>query len=232
MLSAIDDTGQTVEAWMASRDQTYTCPECKESLVLKIGWIVTPHYAHRPSSGCPLALGESERHRAMKRQMGAFFTGRSIRYEVAFDPDHRADLVIGPWVVECQASPLAIEEWETRTAFYNDLGRAVLWVWDEGRFQTEDGDEYRVPAEIRHCHQQNYGTVYVLGADGELVAAHLRPVTRVYFSDYEGFEYDERKLKTIKRIDSRGVDLARGFVNAGPNRHSLVNFVSGGWWKP
>lgn len=230
MFVALDDNGDRLHAWDAGRDQRCTCPECQTDVVVKRGRIVVPHFAHRPDSGCVYGIGESERHHEMKWQVGTMFAEKKVRYEVRFAPLRRADLVVGRWVVECQSSPLSIEEWEARTTFYNAAGSAVLWMWDEGRFQTLDDEEYRIPAEIRHCHQKNYGTIYVLGNDGEVVAAHFSPVVRTSYNEYEDIEYD-RTLKTIKYVDSRAIDPARGHVSQGPDGHDLVNFVSGGWWK-
>lgn len=230
MFVALDKFGQRVHAWEANRVEQCVCPECDVGVVLKQGRIVVPHFAHRPNSGCVYGKGESERHHEMKWQIGSLFSGQHVAYEVRFTPEHRADVVVGGWVVECQSSPLAVTEWEARTRFYNRQGKAMLWVWDEGRFQAVGIDEYRIPVEIRECHRMNYGTVYALGFDGELCAAHFSRVVRTSYYEYEGVDYD-RTLKTIKYIDSVRIDPSRGFENSGPKGHRFANFVRGGWWK-
>lgn len=230
MFVALDDQGLRVHAWDAGRDQRCVCPECQAAVVLKRGRIVVPHFAHHAGVGCAYGTGESERHHEMKWQIGSMFAGQPVRYEVPFAPERRADLVVGACVIECQCSPLSVDEWESRTVSYNTAGFSVLWIWDEDRLHTIDGEEYRIPAEIRHCHQKSYGTVYILSGDGELVAAHFSPVVRTSYSEYDGIDYD-RTLKTIKYVDRLSIDDRRGWVERGPDGHKLVSFIRGGWWK-
>jgi len=47
----------------ALRESGYRCPECEDTVVLKAGEIVRPHFAHRPSSHC---TGESALHKVAK----------------------------------------------------------------------------------------------------------------------------------------------------------------------
>src|SRR4051812_29031993 len=77
---------------------------------------------------------------------GSFYRG-VVDYEVSLIPKHRADVVVAvghrssaaavpqlvlegwQFVVECQASPLAVPAWEERTEAYAAEGYAVLWLW-------------------------------------------------------------------------------------------------------
>jgi competence CoiA-like predicted nuclease len=231
MFVALSDSGERVHAWDASQAMHCVCPECRTSVVWKHGRIVVPHFAHRPESGCAYGVGESERHHEMKWQVGQLFDSWFVQYEVPFAPERRADLVVfETWVIECQASPLSVAEWEARTAFYNRIGSPVLWVWDWDRLREVDPDEFRIPAEIRYCHQKNYGTVYVLDNNGELTAAHFASVSRTRVNDYQGVRYDYT-LKTTKHIQMTPIDSIDGRITQGPDGHTLVNFVRGGWWK-
>ena len=38
----------------------FTCPQCQETLILRIGQIKTPHFSHKSSSSCVEAFSERE----------------------------------------------------------------------------------------------------------------------------------------------------------------------------
>jgi hypothetical protein len=201
-------------------------------VILKVGTIVTPHYAHRPDSSCALATGEGERHREMKRQAADLFPDFTVRFEVPFDQDHRADVVIGRRVIECQASSLSIAAWEERTRYYNNHGYAVLWIWDSVRARwNAPGPEQRIPAEIRRCHQMNYGAVYAMNGSGRLFSVHYSGAPRIETSDWADVSFSIRTPKTIKTVEGRVITNPRCWVRRGPDGHGLVHFGEGAWWK-
>lgn len=70
MLSAVNEPGETVMAWEATReDGPFFCPECDEEVILKKGSIVLPHFAHYPEASCSYGTGESEQHRRAKYEI-------------------------------------------------------------------------------------------------------------------------------------------------------------------
>lgn len=180
MLIAISEiTSTRVMADDVDRTHPCRCPECCERLIYKNGAVVTRHFAHYARTQCSLSEGESPRHLQMKRDLWRMFRAEGIRAKLEWEwaPGRRADIVLPEvdTVVECQASPISIIEWDERTRDYNQQGTAVLWVWDICRvfgsrkiiafppnyelgppesWKPEDSraPEYRVPAEIRHCH--------------------------------------------------------------------------------
>lgn len=242
MLIAHDGHGARTLAAEAERGQNYACPVCATPVILKRGSIVVPHFAHTPRSQCWLTRGESLRHLTMKAQVGAWLQSkeRGCRYEVIFGTERRADVVSRGMVVECQASALSIAEWEARTRFYNGLGYAVLWLWDEDRLLSSPHDEeeaeYRIPSEIRHCHQMSYGRIYALDVNGEIWQWHLHKVTRggdEYFIPDGGGdtdvapEYSPRSIRRPQCKESAGIPHRM----TGPNRHLLTALDRGAWWK-
>lgn len=245
MLIAHDGHGARTLAADAERGQPHFCPACATPVTLKRGAIVVSHFAHTPRSGCWLTKGESLRHLAMKSEAGAWLESKqcSVEYEVIFDGERRADVlsVSHALVVECQASAISIAEWEDRTRFYNGRGYDVLWLWDEDRLLSsphdEEAKEYRIPAEIRHCHQMSYGRIYAMGGDGEIWQWHLHKVSRggeEYFVPGGGGdtdiapEYSPRSIRQPQCLESVGNLHHR--IN-GPNRHRLVALDRGVWWK-
>lgn len=116
-------------------DRTHpcTCPECDASLVYKRGRIVTAHFAHHSRSGCSLSEGESIRHLQMKAQMKKLLAPVTrVELEWSCAPGRRADIFLPDMdlVVECQASPISLDEWESRMTDYAQIGLDVVWVWD------------------------------------------------------------------------------------------------------
>lgn len=232
MLISRDTRGAAVLALDAEREDDYFCPECSEEVILKRGAIVVPHFAHRVDSGCVMSQGESMRHLEMKLQIGKLFGEAS--YEVRFGAARRADVVIGGVVVECQASPIGVDEVKERTRFYNSEGKPVLWVFDIGRLGQSwctviDSirilGEVRVPAEMRFVHRFAYGYLYVLDAFGKLYGCHLAPAG-ARENDY-GFYYPKTLKEPKFHLAGR---VPRGFKGS-DGQLQFVRLGEGPWWK-
>lgn len=240
MLICIDANGNRIQARYSHGPADYLCPECNERLMLKAGRVKVPHFAHFSESGCRYGEGESVLHRQMKTEVGDLFERFNPQFEVRFGVDRRADIVIARTVIECQVSPITIEEWNNRTWSYNDQGYSVLWIWDIGRFSLSNPypdirqTERRIPAEIRYAHQMGYGRVYVLDRSKHLYSCHLFPAFERYsewysvdMGDYMSSSYTPRTLKCP------GFHAVRPHVNPyrGPEGHLLVQLNDGIWWK-
>lgn len=235
MLIALDDLGVRVEGRDAVRGDVHTCPACHAQVTLKRGAIVVAHFAHPPRSRCPFAVGESLRHLDMKTQVGAWLTEANMNftYEVVMG-EHRADVVtglpaIGTIIVECQASPISIVEWERRTRFYNAQGCAVLWLWDLWRviLKDSDDDEVRVPAEVRHCHQMSYGRIHLMNGVGMINDCHLFTIFRPPSDWDESTGYYPKSLRLPQYLLSKR-DIR---VKIGPKKHRLILLDHTAWWK-
>lgn len=250
MIKALLADGSEALSWEVDRGGEFFCPECREALVYKCGPLVMAHFAHRPGSSCCYGVGESLRHQEMKRQMGTLFSRMRPRYEVSLIPGRRADLVLNDTiVVECQESPIGVEEWEWRTADYSRHGCNVLWIWDlplilgqlaKGRLlaQTERlrtdpngfSREFRIPAYVRHCHQHSWGKVYTIDSAGELWSCHFgRAATRLGDSGptWDAHDYTPR---TLKYPSFRPVTPRISF-KYGTDNERLVDLGEGVWWK-
>lgn len=236
MLTALDASGSTVLAWEVESGGAFFCPECQACVIRKAGAIVVEHFAHRPDESCGLSDGESPRHMQMKRDIGRYFEG--AEYEKAIVPGHRADVVYGSFVIECQASALSILEWERRTRNYNRAGYRVVWVWDSARlgWESRNGLEYaarhdlemRIPAEMRNCHRLSYGHLYLLDEDGSIFGTRLWSAeTRT--TDYDGGH--DYTPKTLKRVSVHRITDPIPWRLDGPNGHKLASFNEGVWWK-
>jgi hypothetical protein len=173
MLQALDaQTGMTVAGEEARRDGRYVCPECGKLVNPRLGGRKVPHFAHYSSTLCTLARPESPRHQALKWLCRRFFAPLPVVWEVPLG-ERRVDAMVGGlFVVECQASPLGVQEWQARTENHNRLGFPVLWLWDVKRLCRKNTlDEAYVlernqravwtAPEIRLCHDESRDVVFV-----------------------------------------------------------------------
>lgn len=237
LLVAHNGMGDRVLAAFATRGDAFCCPECRADVILKRGTEVVPHFAHRAYSGCPMSVGESLRHLEMKLQIGKLFG--AAEYEIRFGAERRADVVARDTVVECQASPIGIEEMDARTRFYNGQGKPVLWVFDIGRLAGQEKQwattidsirtlgEVRVPAEMRWLHRTAYGFLYVLDRFGRLYGCHLAPC-EARESAYLG---TFTMPKTLRRPRfHRAGDTPSAFWSV-DRLHRFVRCGEGVWWK-
>lgn len=139
MLVAYNGMLMRIVAANASRDGAYTCPGCREPVILKRGEIVTPHFAHamRDTTAvrCPYPP-ESPEHLAAKHLIWRELEHRPwvnrIDLEVPIG-SRRADA----WVettrgnriaIEIQASSIRVEEMRAKMLDYRARGVLVLYV--------------------------------------------------------------------------------------------------------
>jgi len=196
-------------------------------LIYKKGRIVICHFAHHARTACSLSEGESIRHLQMKSQLATLFgsLGR-VEVELPIIEGYRADIVLlnRKIVIECQASPISIPEWEYRTKAYNAENYSVMWVWDiarvygkrlacfpkpglyvdswSGKAFHEYREEYRVPAEIRHCNAWNQ-QIFVLDSEGELNVCRLKEAeerSNEWYDEDGEFRESSYIPKTLKCI--------------------------------
>ncbi len=249
MLQALTRFGEPILAWHATKGEDYLCPECNEKLILKQGQIVTEHFAHYPGVHCPSA-GEGLRHMEMKRQIGALFEHCGCQYEISLIPNHRADVLIaGGIVVECQDSPMSVDEWSERTCAYTVASYPVLWVWNIDRIALDPksgnerswsefsffaDEERRIPAEIRQCHYMSYGRVYALDYDGVLAAIHFNRAARretEWYNSYGESGYSVYTPRTLRSVEIH-IPPSIPFPLRTKTGLYLVELGDGVWWKP
>ncbi|OGX78104.1 competence CoiA family protein [Exiguobacterium sp. SH31] len=134
MRFAIDQTGEYVDAHTLSRRQIepaapFSCPQCGERVIVKRGAKRRLHFSHVQTCGS----GESAGHRTDKWGVRQWLQagGYDVEQEVDLN-GRRADLVAtkagSSFVVEIQASPLAIDSYVERTRHYERNGLAVIWI--------------------------------------------------------------------------------------------------------
>jgi len=115
----------------------FTCPQCENPLRLKIGKVVTPHFAHIVLTNCLTSFSERESptHLIGKQQLAEFFiqVGCEVSVE-AYLPKiaQRPDLLVRKnnklRAIEFQCSVISIEEVARRNKGYKKIGVTAIWL--------------------------------------------------------------------------------------------------------
>ncbi|MER1984521.1 MAG: competence protein CoiA family protein [Solibacillus sp.] len=117
--------------------QRFFCPQCKEPLLLKIGQVKIPHFAHRKNSQCDSLFteGESQAHLLGKQQLFTLF--QRLELEVKLEPylkdlQQRPDLLVTKnnqqYAIEFQCSRLVKDRFIERTKGYKEHGITPVWI--------------------------------------------------------------------------------------------------------
>lgn len=145
MLTALNERQQLVQLTMWSQKDElkklrerhrFYCPACKGQLVLKIGAIMIPHFAHLSDNTClAFSEGEGNLHIQGKTMLYHWFKEQSIA--VSLEPylaviQQRPDLLLKIQddyiAIEFQCSAISSELFLKRTAGYQSLGIPTLWI--------------------------------------------------------------------------------------------------------
>lgn len=125
------------ELQLLKKQQQFFCPQCNESLQLKIGQIRIPHFAHFHNSECDNLFSEreSEAHLLGKQQLYELF--EKLQLSPILEPflpqiQQRPDILIEHqnrlFAIEFQCSPLATELFIARTKGYKEVNITPIWI--------------------------------------------------------------------------------------------------------
>ncbi len=140
MLTAAAPDAPYVEAAAAVRGVAYRCRLCGAPVIFKPGRVRAAHFAHRPDGTCAFGAPMSVAHLAAQQRLAEALRARGLtvtleapltgeagdrRIDVlAWPPDHPAARV----AVEVQASDLGADQIAARTASYQAMAVAPLWL--------------------------------------------------------------------------------------------------------
>lgn len=118
------------------KKQLFFCPACNERVVLKVGEVIVPHFAHLKNQSCDVfSEGETKAHLKGKHLLYNWFKKQS--QPVLLEPYIRAirqrpDLLLKQQqkyvAIEFQCSPIQSGYIKSRTRGYSHLNMDVLWV--------------------------------------------------------------------------------------------------------
>lgn len=163
MFTAVDSTGKLCPIDYVSSDKEYFCPSCGESLLIKSGKIIAPHFSHRSGTNCDDFTNDmSEWHKSWQDIFPIDNRERVVELEISreeyiegsntylFTPrgykgdtiviKHRADVIFNNNVIEFQHSHISCDEFNERNWFYNRAGYRVIWIFDV----QEPYEDYRI----------------------------------------------------------------------------------------
>lgn len=145
MLTALTDEQKFFQLSMyAERDylreirkkQLFFCPACNERVVLKVGEVIVPHFAHIKNQSCDVfSEGETRAHLKGKHLLYNWYKKQS--QPVLLEPyirviRQRPDLLLKQRqkyvAIEFQCSPIQSTYIRRRTKGYNRLNMDVLWI--------------------------------------------------------------------------------------------------------
>lgn len=142
----------------------FFCPDCGSAMLLKIGDIKTPHFAHKSLSPCGSGEPESALHLQGKILLHQFFVDRDITAEMEFylpEIRQRADVLVEKHtVIEYQCSPITASDVSRRSSAYSRHGLEFIWIAGseqsmENRIQIVRIKEYQRKMMLKH-NQSNY----------------------------------------------------------------------------
>lgn len=226
MFRALDETGNVISAFRASRFGNFTCPDCNEKVIFKPCIEIHSHFAHKPESKCPFSRsspsGESARHEQMKDQMQDMYKSVKILREPRnIIPNRRPDLLVTlndnkSFVIECQASNTTQETLIAKTQDWNKFGYPVLWIWDKKLITQGINSVIITTKEVAYCHFVSFGKIYLLGENGEIDSCHFdyRPHSKIAATPIF------KELEKVRHIVKSNKGL------------NLVDFDEGVYWTP
>ena len=137
MLSAIRnrDHQKVLAGQELKSNLPFSCPVCKDEVILRQGSIKIAHFAHKPPVSCKYGSGESESHMRAKIEIyenlikSQYVTKCEMeRYLETVRPDISCYIQGVPVAIEVQISKLSLEEIIYRTIEYGRKGIYVLWL--------------------------------------------------------------------------------------------------------
>ena len=139
----------------------FFCPQCKEPLLLKVGSIKIPHFAHLKHSSCEslFSEGESTAHLLGKQQLFSLFS--KLQLPVILEPylphiQQRPDLLVTKgdkhFAIEFQCSKIPVSLFKNRTKGYFETKIQPIWI-----LHTPN-ETFKLPGlkklSINHTHAQ------------------------------------------------------------------------------
>jgi competence protein CoiA len=228
MLSAIrtKDGRQVVAGISIKNTGPFSCPSCKDGVVLRSGTLRLPHFAHKAPVTCSYGKGETEGHRRCKTEIYEALLKRADVSDVVLErplgevrPDISAVIRGVRVAIEVQISALPIETVIHRTKEYAKRQIALLWLspWTPAL----DGRRYSPRAWERWFHAAYFGQVYYWKRGLTVIpyrfTPHLVRVPKKEWRDEDGAlvtakAYDRRSRRFRKAVAGQPLHLVRDFA--------------------
>lgn len=135
MYFANDENGLRVHIDEATKAGAYTCPACKEPVIMKCGRIVAHHFSHKERKNCdPWYTGKMSAWHRKLQNVFPLYSQEKVVWNTDHTVFHIADVLFEykgiTYVLEFQHSPMSRKEFDLRSRFYLDLGYRLIWIFD------------------------------------------------------------------------------------------------------
>lgn len=116
---------------------SYYCPQCGESVIMKVGPIKIPHFAHKRQTACDRLFTERESvaHLSGKQQLYCWLQAKKVPVQLEATipkllqrPDLLAVVQKKRYAIEFQCSPISEQLFYERTAGYLSHGIHPIWI--------------------------------------------------------------------------------------------------------
>ncbi|TFD97599.1 competence protein CoiA [Jeotgalibacillus sp. R-1-5s-1] len=145
MLTALNEKNELVSLiQFSSREQlhcihatsSFICSSCRSPVILKVGKIKTPHFAHRSRKNCPSSSeGETDNHLKGKKSLYLWLQSIGLNPEVEQvyqQIGRRADIAVHTgdqeYAIEFQCSPISSKVMLERSKDYYSLNIIPVWI--------------------------------------------------------------------------------------------------------
>lgn len=159
MLTALNKHGNLIslvehveeEVLTTMRRNSFYCPQCNESLILKAGKIRIMHFSHKKNSVCTTFFSEpeSEQHLQGKKDLHQTFLNIGLETQLEYyirDLRQRPDLLVSyksdKFAIEYQCSPISRKVLTDRTNGYNSKGMTPIWIIGGFPYHKRHGSIY------------------------------------------------------------------------------------------
>lgn len=165
---------------------SFLCMQCKEKVILKIGSILIPHFAHQKNSSCSHSFseGETEDHLNGKLQLFTFFQQKLLECELeSFLPEikQRPDILVQsngiPYAIEFQCSNISSFLMLNRTKGYVNNQITPIWLLKSptlNEFPTREIGKMQLSA-----FRQNFFTVHP--KYGKMILTYCPQTKKFYY---------------------------------------------------
>ena len=138
-LYAIDASGKIISAFLATKQNNYSCIECDQVVRVRGGSHRHTHFFHlAPISNCALHA-KSMAHLQTQLQIQSQLPDGESKLEHRFPEINRiADVAWLPQkiVFEIQCSPITVDEVQARDKAYASAGFQVVWILHDARYNA------------------------------------------------------------------------------------------------
>ena len=204
MLSALSKSGEILAEQVNKLDGPFSCPMCKEDVIVKKGRVKVDHFAHMPASDCSYGSGESEEHRQAKKEIYQALKNHpqvsKLKLERSLGdvrPDISFYLCSTPIAIEVQVSTLPLDTIDRRTASYTSKGIYLLWVSPYDRAMKYI-QKYSPRLWEKYIHTMYFGKVYYWSEGQTLQPVRFDPY-RLYVEETEyggGYYRNSKRYRT------------------------------------